>query len=297
MQSIQDRLANGDILICDGAMGTQLQARGLEPGECPELWCLERTNDVRDIHHGYREANSDLVECNSFGGSRWKLEQHGLGDRTAEINRRAAELAREVAGDTQHVLGSVGPTGEFMEPLGLHTEEEFIGVFTEQVQALKDGGAEAVILETMTALEEIRAAAKAALDIGGLTVIASFTFDPEEGGRYATMMGVTPADFATAMAELGVHVVASNCGTGPDDMVNIVAQLRESANGLPLMAMPNAGMPVVENGETVFKQTPEQMAAHVPELIAAGAKIIGGCCGTTPAHIQALTQAAAKHAR
>lgn len=291
MKTLSQRLSAGETLICDGAMGTALQSRGLQPGECPELWCADHPDKVREVHRLYREAGSDLVECNSFGGSRWKLEQHNLGDRTAELNRRAAELAREVAGDTQHVLGSVGPTGEFMQPLGLRTEEEFQEVFAEQINALQEGGADAVILETMTALEEIQAAARAALANGKLTVIASFTFDPEEGGKYATMMGVRPADFARAMKEVGVHVISSNCGTGPDDMVNIMRQMHEAVPDMPLMAMPNAGMPVMENGETVFKQTPEEMAAHVPALLDAGARILGGCCGTTPEHIRALRNA------
>ncbi len=291
MKTLAQRLSAGEALICDGAMGTALQARGLQPGECPELWCADHPEKVMEVHRLYREAGSDLVECNSFGGSRWKLEQHDLGERTAELNRRAAELAREVAGTDQHVLGSVGPTGEFMQPLGLRTDEEFYEVFAEQINALQEGGADAVILETMTALEEIQAAARAALDNGRLTVIASFTFDPEEGGKYATMMGVRPADFARAMKAVGVHVIGSNCGTGPDDMVNIMRQMNDAVPGMPLMAMPNAGMPVMENGETVFKQTPGEMAAHVPDLLDVGARILGGCCGTRPEHIRALRQA------
>lgn len=294
MKTILERLADGEILICDGAMGTFLQAKGLQPGQCPELWCVDRPEDVKDIHRQYRESGSDIVECNSFGGSRYKLRHYDLADRAGEINRAAAAIAREVAGDSQYVLGSVGPTGEFMEPLGTETEADFLDAFTEQIVALEQGGADAVIIETMTGIEEASVAVRAAKENTKLTVIASFSFDPKAAGGYATMMGVTPERFAQALLEAGADVLSTNCGTGPDHMIEIVKLIRSAAPDAPIMAMPNAGMPVIENGQTVFKETPEQMAAKAPKLIEAGATIIGGCCGTSPAHIAAMREAVRK---
>ena len=282
VKSIIERISAGEILFCDGAMGTFLQAKGLQPGDCPELWCVEKPLEVKDVHRRYREAGSDIVETNSFGGSCYKLKHYGLDARVAELNRAAATLAREVAGDSQHVLGSVGPTGEFMFPLGLETEENFIAAFREQIDALQQGGADAIVIETMTAIEEAVAAIKAAKANGNVAVIASFTFDPQLGGGYATMMGVRPEQFAEQAVAAGADVIATNCGTGPDDMIEIVKLLRAAAPGTPIMAMPNAGMPVIENGETVFKETPEQMAAKASLLVEAGASIIGGAAARRP---------------
>lgn len=292
MKTILERVAAGEVLVCDGAMGTFLQAKGLQPGECPELWCVDHPDAVRDIHRSYREGGSDIVETNSFGGSRYKLDHYGLGERTAEINRAAAALARDVAGDSQHVIGSVGPTGEFMEPLGLETEENFLAAFEEQIRALADGGADAVIVETMTAIDEAAAAVRAAKKVGGLVVVASFTFDPVAGDDYATMMGVKPERFAEDLLAAGADVLAANCGTGPDHMINVIRRLRAAApDTVPLMAMPNAGMPVMEHGITVFKETPAEMAEKAVLLVDAGARILGGCCGTTPDHIRAIRDA------
>ncbi|MFO7903285.1 MAG: homocysteine S-methyltransferase family protein [Pirellulaceae bacterium] len=291
MKKLTERLKEIGPLVCDGAMGTALQRKGLEAGECPELWCIEHPEAVKDIHRAYREAGSNIVECNSFGGTRFKLDSFGLGDRAREINRAAAGLAREVAGSDQYVLGSAGPTGQFLAPLGPVTEEEMYSAYHEQIKALEEGGCDCVIVETMTALDEALIAVKAARENTGLTVFVSMTFDPQANGGYATMMGVTPQAFAAAAVESGADVIGTNCGTGPENMIETVGLIRAAVPAIPVIAMPNAGMPVLENGETVFRQTPEQMAKTAPGLVKAGANIVGGCCGTGPEHITAITAA------
>ncbi len=288
MTRLEERLRNNETLLVDGAMGTLLQELGLYPGECPELWCITRPDAVREIHRRYREAGSDVVECNSFGGSRYKLRHYGLDHRVGEINGAAASLAREVAGADGHVLGSMGPTGAFLEPCGDETEDAFFEAFAEQALALEAGGADAVIVETMSALDECCVALRAIKECTGLTAVASFTFDPRPQGGFASMMGVRPADFARAAVAAGADIVGTNCGVGPEPMAAILRELREGAADVPLLAMPNAGMPVLEDGRTVFKLSPPDLARACVELLAAGASMIGGCCGTGPEHLAAM---------
>ena len=288
MQRLEER-ARTELLICDGGMGTQLHARGLAPGECPEKWCLDKPGLVRAVHQAYRDAGSLIVETNTFGGNRYKLSHYGLAAEATEINRAGAALAREVAGDTQYVMASMGPTGLFMEPYGDETEAAFYEAFAEQARALEAGGADAVIVETMMAVEECRVAVRAVRENTALTCLASFTFDPQPDGGYASMMGVTPEQFAEQALAAGAQIIGANCGTGPDHMIAIVGRLR-AVTKVPLIAMPNAGMPELVCGETVFPESPEEMASKAGRLVAAGASIIGGCCGTTPAHIAALAR-------
>ena len=289
MQRLEGR-ARAGILVADGGMGTQLQAAGLVPGECPEMWCIDKAERVSAIHQAYRAAGSLIVETNTFGGSRYKLAHYGLADRATEINRAGAAIARVVAGDTQYVMASMGPTGAFMEPYGDETEEAFFEAFAEQARAFEAGGADAVIVETMMAIEECCVAIRAVRETTGLTCLASFTFEPQPDGGFASMMGVTPEQFAQQAVAVGAHIIGANCGTGPDHMKEVIRRLR-AVTDAPIIAMPNAGMPELVNGETTFPESPEEMAAKVGWLVEAGATIIGGCCGTTPAHITAIARA------
>ncbi|TAN37263.1 MAG: methionine synthase [Verrucomicrobia bacterium] len=280
------------ILVSDGAWGTFLQKKGLQPGECPELWCVTHRADVLDIAKSYIAAGADMIETDSFGGTRYKLQHYGLADRVAEINRAAAAISREAAGPERWVIASVGPTGQ-MTLMGDVTEEDLQNAFKEQIVALAAGGADGICVETMTALDEAAAAVRAARENTSCEVICTFTFDRTQSGEYRTMMGVSPTDAAKAAIEAGAHIIGTNCGNGMERMVDIVREMRAAAPHAPILVHANAGLPKSVGGVDIFPETPEDMAARVPALVAAGANIIGGCCGTTPAHIAAIRAAVA----
>ena len=292
MKSLLERLAAGEILISDGAMGTFLQAKGLQPGQSPEEWCISHPDEVKSVAEAYIAAGADIIETDSFGGTSFKQKEFGLENRVAEFNKAAARIARGAMGDGGYVAASVGPTGQIVEDEGgMATPEDLYNAFKDQAVALEEGGADAVCIETMSSITEAVQAIKAAKENTNLVVIATFTFEPGARG-FRTMMGLDPQRAARESVQAGADIVGANCGNGIEDIIEITRQMRAAVPNTPILIQANAGMPVLEDGKTVFKDTPEQMAARVPELIAAGANIIGGCCGTTPDHIRAMAQAA-----
>ncbi len=280
-------IQSGRVLLADGAMGTQLQAEGLPPGVCGELWNVEQPDKVRAIQLRYRDAGSDMVLTNTFGGSSLALNRHGLAERARELNRAAARIARKVMGEDRWVLGDIGPFGGMLEPYGDADPDDVFTSFRDQAAALLDGGADAIIVETMQSMEEMDLAVRAAHEAGASLIIASMAFNHAGGGSPRTMMGTTPDVAAAAMIEAGAGIVGCNCGTNlsPDDYVEIVRLMKAAAGGRPVIAQPNAGMPELTPTGIVYRESAEKMAAWISRLIDTGASILGGCCGTSPRHI------------
>jgi len=280
-------IQSGRVLLADGAMGTQLQAEGLPPGVCGELWNVEQPDKVRAIQLRYRDAGSDMVLTNTFGGSSLALNRHGLAERARELNRAAARIARKVMGEDRWVLGDIGPFGGMLAPYGDADPDDVFTSFRDQAAALLDGGADAIIVETMQSMEEMDLAVRAAHEAGASLIIASMAFNHAGGGSPRTMMGTTPDVAAAAMIEAGAGIVGCNCGTNlsPDDYVEIVRLMKAAAGGRPVIAQPNAGMPELTPTGIVYRESAEKMAAWISRLIDTGASILGGCCGTSPRHI------------
>lgn len=278
-------------LLGDGAMGTQLQYAGLEPGGSGEGWNLTAPEKVLAVQRQYAEAGSDCLLTNTFGGSRIMLERHGFGERTFELNQAAVRVAREAFdGRDGYVLGDIGPFGGLMEPLGEVPQADVQAAFREQARALVEAGADAVIVETQTSLEELGFAIEAAREAGAPCIIGSMAYDVMlDGSDAKTMMGISPEQGAEFMKGAGVDVLALNCGTGIDMAwaAKIVARYRKICD-LPVMAQPNSGTPQLEKLKVVYKAGPEEMAAAMPQVLASGANVVGGCCGSTPVHIRLL---------
>ncbi|MCX6835630.1 MAG: homocysteine S-methyltransferase family protein [candidate division Zixibacteria bacterium] len=287
MAGLLDRLSSGEVLVCDGAMGTMLMERGLHPGECPERWNLDRPEVLSEIAQLYAEAGADIVSTNTFGGSPLKLAQYGLESQTEEINARAVQSARNAVSRSVMVAGSCGPSGRLLKPYGDTAADEMYESFRRQLRAILDEGVDAIIVETMTDLAEAVLAIKAARSIArDFPVMATMTFDDTPRGFY-TVMGVTIQQAVKGLQNAGADLVGSNCGNGIDNMVRIAAEFRKHTLG-PLLIQSNAGLPQIVDGLTTYAETPEFMAERVDALLELKVNVIGGCCGTNPRHIAAI---------
>jgi 5-methyltetrahydrofolate--homocysteine methyltransferase len=276
-------------LLGDGAMGTQLQRAGLEPGGCGDLWNLERPERVLDIQRRYVAAGSEIILTNTFGSNRFVLDRYDASDLVVSCNLAGAALARQAAGEQTWVLGDIGPFGGFVAPLGEHTPDDVHDAFVEQTRALLEGRVDGIMIETMTAVEEVALAIRAARSAGAPLVIASMAFDATRAGL-RTMMGTTPEQAAEAMLVAGADALGANCGTALklSDFADIARRYRLVATDIVVMVEPNAGQPELVGEEIIYLESPEAMAAAIPRLVDAGVNIIGGCCGTTPEHIRAF---------
>jgi len=281
-----EQLAARSPVVTDGAWGTQLQARGLEPGECPDAWNLLEAERVEAVARAYVEAGSQVILTNTFRANRLTLAGHGLAEKAAEINRAGAAISRRAAQGRAHVFASIGPSGKLLMT-GETTEEELRAAFAEQARALAEGGAEAILIETMSDLAEAKLALQAARETG-LAVVVSMVFDSGRN-KDRTMMGATPEQAARELTEAGAGAVGANCGSGIAAYIPICRRLR-AATDRPLWIKPNAGLPELIEGRTVYRTTPEEFASHVPALIQAGATFIGGCCGTGPEFIRKIVE-------
>jgi len=285
LDRLTELLESGRTVLGDGAMGTMLQLAGLTDG-APERWNVERPDVISAIHRAYVEAGSDFISTNTFGGTRNRLQLDGLADRVAELNEAGARLARDAAGP-RLVAGSIGPTGELMEPLGLLTPDGARESFAEQARALKAGGVDFALIETMSALEEAQAAVAGARD-AGLPVAVTMSFDT----NFHTMMGVKPARAVATLAGWGVRLIGANCGNGPAEISRIMAEMAQAQpEGVFLMAKSNAGMPRWKDDRITYGGTPEVMAEYARSMLALGVRVIGGCCGSAPEHVASMRAA------
>jgi len=285
MDGLKRLLESRKIVLGDGAMGTMLHQAGLTIG-APEQWNVKRPDVVLGIHRGYVEAGSDFISTNTFGGTRNRLKLDELQERIAELNEAGARLAREAAGD-RLVAGSVGPTGELMEPLGTLTPDGARASFAEQARALKAGGVDFALIETMSALEEVQAAVEGVRE-AGLPAVVTMSFDT----NFRTMMGIKPAAAVAAIAGWGVEVIGANCGNGPAEIERVMTEMSAALpQGVVLMAKSNAGMPRWQDGHITYDGTPEVMAGYARRMAGLGVRVIGGCCGSTPEHVAGMRKA------
>jgi 5-methyltetrahydrofolate--homocysteine methyltransferase len=289
-EELFELLDRGGVVLGDGAMGTLLQTRGIEPGGAAELWNVDHADAITAIHTEYAEAGARLVTTNTFGGTSARLALHGLEDRVHELNLAGARIARDVADRFDGwVLGDVGPSGELLAPIGLVEPDEIKAMFAAQIAALAEGGADVILVETMSDLAEVEAAVGAAAEVApDLPVAATLTFDTH--GH--TMMGVSPERAAEALASLGARIVGGNCGNGPHEIGPVMTQMAERRpSGVHLIAQSNAGMPQLHGSEFHYDGTPEVMAEYAVRMRELGVGVIGACCGSTPAHVAAMRAA------
>ncbi|HSL21100.1 MAG TPA: homocysteine S-methyltransferase family protein [Vicinamibacterales bacterium] len=286
MRPLGERLRRREPLIADGATGTMLIARGLPPGEAPERWTLERPSEIEQVALAYVESGAELLTTNTFGASPLRLRMHGLEGRTDELNARAVELARDASDGRAYVLGSIGPTGRLLKPMGDVDHQLVLDGFRRQSAALAGAGADAIVIETMMDLEEAAIALEAVKEEApALPVLVTLTFDVTPRGPFTTM-GVSVVSACARLQDGGADAIGANCGTGPEPMLAVARAFAETST-LPLIFQPNAGLPMRRNGQLVYPQPPEAFAEQAARL-APLCVIVGGCCGTTPAHIAAL---------
>jgi len=288
MVGLLESVRSGELRVGDGAMGTMLQAAGLDDGGAPELWNVERAEQITNILNEYADAGAQLLTTNTFGGSRPRLQMHGLEDRVIELNRAAGQIARAVADAHEgvFVLGDIGPTGELLEPMGTLTPESAQEIFAEQIAGLLEGGVDGILIETMSDLAEVRAAVAAAKQVAGdLPIFATLSFDT----NLHTMMGVSPAQAVVELTEMGADVVGANCGRGFDEMETIAEQMVQARpEGSLLFMQSNAGLPELVGADFVYNGTPEGMAELAGKLKEMGVDVVGSCCGSTPEHTAAI---------
>ena len=287
MPSFTELLAERTVLLADGATGTNYQAMGIAPGVAPEEWVFDAPDKVVELHRRFVGAGSDLVLTCTFGATAPRLADGPLAGRAVEVNRRAAELAREAAGADRLVAGSLGPTGQLVEPYGLLTRDVAVEAYAEQAAALTAGGVDVLVLETFFALDEALWALEGARGASGLPLVASFSFD--QGTR--TMMGLGVAEMVAAVEPLGVAALGANCGRSLADTDLLVDELLAAAPSVPLWVKPNAGIPRVVGDAVVYDAGPADLAAHVAGYVERGVRIVGGCCGSTPEHVAAIAAA------
>jgi 5-methyltetrahydrofolate--homocysteine methyltransferase len=282
-------LRQNRVLLSDGAMGTELQARGMPTGVCPEELNVSQPTLIQAIYRDYYAAGSDLVETNTFGANRSRLAMHGMEGRVAEFCRQSAKLACAVRPEGRLVAGSMGPTGDLLEPLGERTAAEAFDIFAEAAEALEEGGVDVIFIETMMAAEEAEIAVRAAKEHTALPVSATMTFEKGKAGL-RTMWGVDVETAVRRLTEAGADVLGANCGRGFDEMVEIVRTMRPLTDK-PILAQANAGIPEWVDGVSVYRETPETILPDVRVLIQEGVTVLGGCCGTTPEHIRSMRRA------
>jgi len=286
--SLKERINEG-LFLLDGAMGTELIARRIEAGKCNDYLNIESPDIVLDIHRAYLQAGSDAVLTNTFGANKYALARHGFAERSKEINTAAAQIARRAAGEEKYVLGDIGPSGDFLEPLGPLKADGLKDAFAQQAKALSAGGVDGFIIETMTALDEVTIAIEAVKSISDLPVFVSLAYDPA-GETFRTMMGIGPADAADKLLPLGIDAIGFNCGSlGMEQYVSLAQiYVSETKGEVAILAEPNAGKPELVDDQVIYKVNPEDFAVAAEKIHSAGVNIIGGCCGTGPAHIVAV---------